>query len=255
MLLAPLIWVVTAAVAYVFWLEKWWFPPPISAFARDFDAKFSLTVTIIGALFLLSQTLLGLLLLRKSGRRSSGNPRLELLWTLATATIFLGLGFASTRTWATNLLSPEPANALKVEVFAKQFAWSYRYPGADGKFGRTAPRFINDAAANPFGIDESDPAGKDDIVTAVLRVPAGRPVALRMRSRDVIHSFFARELRLKQDLVPGMEIPLYFQADKPGTYELACAELCGLGHHQMRSRLIVMTPGDFEEWLQEEGRR
>jgi len=76
-----------------------------------------------------------------------------------------------------------------------------------------------------------------------------------MRSRDVIHNFFVRELRLKQDLVPGMEIPLQFQADKPGTYEVPCSELCGLGHHQMRSVLIVMTPDDFEEWLRQQGVR
>ena len=85
-------------------------------------------------------------------------------------------------------------------------------------------------------------------MSATLRIPAGRQVKLTLTSRDVIHSFFIRELRMKQDLVPGMQIPLHFQADVPGTYEVPCAELCGLGHHQMRTTAIVMLPADFDAW-------
>ncbi len=91
-------------------------------------------------------------------------------------------------------------------------------------------------------------AAKDDIVTANLRIPAGREVLLRLHSRDVIHDFFVRELRTKQDIVPGMEIPLEMRVERPGTYEIACAELCGLGHSQMRSLLIVMTPAEYDQW-------
>jgi cytochrome c oxidase subunit 2 len=154
--------------------------------------------------------------------------------------------------WAAVHLAKAPADAIKVEVLGKQFAWSFRYAGPDGKFGRTDIKLINDAGGNPFGIDDKDPAGNDDIVSSTLHVPAGTPVALTLKSRDVIHSFFVRELRLKQDLVPGMEIPLYFQADKIGSYELACAELCGLGHHQMRSSLEVMSAADFEKWKRQQ---
>ena len=136
---------------------------------------------------------------------------------------------------------------MKIEVMAKQFAWSFRYPGPDGKFGRTDLKLINDAGGNPFGIDDKDPAGKDDIVSASLKVPAGKPIQLIMRSRDVIHNFFVRELRLKQDIVPGMEIPFHFQADVIGVYEVPCSELCGLGHHQMRTTLEVMSAGRFRE--------
>ncbi|HXN25819.1 MAG TPA: cupredoxin domain-containing protein, partial [Candidatus Acidoferrales bacterium] len=99
-----------------------------------------------------------------------------------------------------------------------------------------------------FGLDDKDPASKDDIVSASLKVPIGKPIKLIMHSRDVIHNFFVRELRLKQDIVPGMEIPLYFQADKPGVYEIPCSELCGLGHFQMRSTMEVMSESDFEKW-------
>jgi cytochrome c oxidase subunit 2 len=145
-----------------------------------------------------------------------------------------------------------PADAMPIEVLGKQFAWNFRYPGPDGKFGRTDIKLINDAGGNPFGIDDKDPASKDDITSGSLRVPAGKPIKLILHSRDVIHNFFVRELRLKQDIVPGMEIPFHFQADVPGTYEVPCSELCGLGHHQMRSALIVMPPAEFEKWKADE---
>jgi cytochrome c oxidase subunit 2 len=134
----------------------------------------------------------------------------------------------------------------------KQFAWSFRYAGPDGKFGRLDIKQINDANGNPFGIDASDPAGKDDLTSASLKIPTGKPILLILRSRDVIHNFFVRELRLKQDIVPGMEIPFHFQADTPGTYEVPCSELCGLGHHQMRTTMEVMAEADFEKWKREQ---
>src|SRR5713101_1584671 len=103
-----------------------------------------------------------------------------------------------------------------------------------------------------FGLDPNDPAGKDDLVTPVIAVPVNREVELLIRSKDVTHSFFVRELRLKQDAVPGMLIPIHFTATKIGTYEIACAELCGLGHHQMRSFLQVMAEADYQKWLAEQ---
>jgi cytochrome c oxidase subunit 2 len=175
---------------------------------------------------------------------------MEFLWTAATAVLFIGASLAGMNIWAQVHLSTPPANAIPVEVLAKQFAWSFRYPGPDGKFGRTDLKLINDSAGNPFGLDDKDPAGKDDIVSASLKVPVGAPIHLILHSRDVIHNFFVRELRLKQDIVPGMEIPFYFQADKIGTYEVPCSELCGLGHFQMRTTLQVMSQADFDQWKQ-----
>ena len=162
-----------------------------------------------------------------------------------TAVIFIGLAIAGQGIWAGVHLRSD-ASALKVEVLAKQFAWSYRYAGPDGVFSRTDVKAIDDAGGNPFGV-----VGGDDIVAPILRVPAGRPVELLLKSRDVIHNFFVRELRIKQDVVPGMTIPLRFTADKPGTYEVPCSELCGLGHHQMRGTLVVMPPDEFDAWLRE----
>jgi cytochrome c oxidase subunit 2 len=212
---------------------------------------------VTGVIFILAQAGLGYAIFRFRDRgqpasTSHGNNRLEVLWTSATAVLFVGAVLLSTQLWAGVHLAPEPADPLRVEVNGKQFAWNFRYPGPDGKFGRTDFKLINDTAGNPLGLDDSDPDAKDDIVSPTIKVPAGRPVLLRLRSNDVIHNFFVRELRIKQDLVPGMEIPLRFQADQTGSYEVPCSELCGLGHQQMRTVLDVLTPAEFEKWLREQ---
>jgi cytochrome c oxidase subunit II len=255
MLLAPLVWGVTIATALLFALKPWWFPAAISRHALDYDTQFHRTLLVTGIAFVLVQATLGWFILRYrdrggSARHVPGGARAEAIWTAVTAALFMVLVVTGTRIFASVHLSPPPADAMKVEVLGRQFAWSFRYPGPDGKFGRTALSFVNDAAGNPFGLDPKDPAGKDDVVSASLKVPLGRPVTLVLHARDVIHSFFVRELRIKQDLVPGMEIPLHIRPEKAGVYEVACAELCGLGHHQMRSTLEVMEPEAFEAWLE-----
>lgn len=257
MLLAALVWILTIVICYFFLGHYWWFPPPISQHGQAYDQHFSATLWITGIIFFLDQMALGWVIFRfrDDGKRATythGNNTMEALWTSATAVLFIGLVLLGTRIWAAVHFETAPADALRIEVSAKQFAWSFRYAGPDGQFGRTDIRLINDAAGNPFGIDEKDPAGKDDIVSASVKVPAGKPVLLILKARDVIHNFFVRELRLKQDLVPGMEIPFHFTADKIGVYEVACSELCGLGHHQMRTTLEVMSQADFEKWKRDQ---
>lgn len=257
MLFAGLIWLTAAVVAAAFAMKRWWFPPPINTYAANFDSYFSLNIAVAGIIFFLAQAALGWFIwrFRNQGRRvrhTEGNNRLEVVWTVVTLALFLAASVPSAVLWSRvhlDLLSP---TAMSVELLGQQFAWNVRYPGPDGRYGRTSARFVNDAAGNPFGIDDGDPAGKDDVVSGALRIPAGKPVLLRLHSRDVIHSFFVRELRVKQDLVPGMEIPLKIEADKPGEYEIACSELCGLGHHQMRGLLIVMPPAQFDAWLRQQ---
>ncbi len=255
MLAAGLVWLVTAVTVALFVIQRWWLPEAINAHARSWDTHFGITMWLTGAIFVAAQVALGWVILRyrssdvaaeESG--SHGNNRLEWIWTSAAGILFVGLAVVSTAIWAGVHLDKAPPNSLRIEAVAKQFAWNFRYAGRDAKFGRTKPELINDANGNPFGLDDADPAGRDDIAVASLRVPAGQPVVLLLKSRDVIHNFFVRELRIKQDLVPGMEIPLHFVADKPGTYEVACSELCGLGHHQMRTQLIVMGKEEYDKW-------
>jgi cytochrome c oxidase subunit 2 len=258
MFFAVVIWIVTLLVAAAFAIRRWWFPVAINSHASAFDSYFSVNLVVIGVAFVAVQIALGwaILRFRNRGARAAysvGNHKLEMFWTTLTLALFLGGAIASARMWTSIHLDRTPT-AFRVEVAAKQFAWSFRYAGADGRFGRTDLKLVNDAAGNPFGIDDRDPAGKDDVVGSTIRIPAGVTVELLLRSRDVIHNFFVRELRIKQDVVPGMDIPFRIRADRPGEYEIACSELCGLGHHQMRSVLIVMPPAEFALWLNEQSR-
>jgi cytochrome c oxidase subunit 2 len=218
------------------------------------------TLVVVGIIFFLAQMALGYAILkfRSNGGRaqySHGNNRLEKLWTTATAVLFLGLVLMGAKIWAAVHFDEAPPDAIQIELMAKQFAFNFRYPGPDGKFGKTDLKQVNDAGGNPFGVVDSDPAGKDDIQSASLKIPVGKPIKLIMHSRDVIHNFFVPELRMKQDIVPGMEIPLHFQADKIGVYEVPCSELCGLGHFQMRTTVSVLSEADFEKWKQDQAQK
>lgn len=150
------------------------------------------------------------------------------------------------------LYGTPPANALEIEVVGKQFGWIVRYPGEDGKFGQTLPELVDDMD-NPLGLDDEDPDAEDDIVLdAVMHVPLDRPVVVRLRSHDVLHSFSVAQLRVKQDLIPGLVTSVQFVATRPDTFEIACAELCGLGHYRMRGLLTAESPDAFAKWLSEQ---
>ena len=253
MVFVALIAAVIVAAIFLFSSPPAWFPAPISALASTFDAQFVRTLWLTGFAFFAVQVLLIYVVVRyrQRGRQPAtftGNNRLELVWTSITALLFFGLALMGMPVFTVPRLGPEPPGSEIIEVDAHQFAWNFRYPGPDGKFGRTSLNLISDAGGNPLGLDPSDPAAKDDIVVSTLRVPVGRDVVLTLKSRDVIHDFFVRELRVKQDAVPGMEIPYRFHADKTGAFEIACAELCGLGHSQMRAVMLVMPAADYEQW-------
>lgn len=253
MLLAALLAALVVAAIFLFAAPPAWFPSPISVLASAFDAQFHRTLWLTGFAFLAVQILLILIVLRfrrngKAPAEFTGNRRLELLWTAVTALLFFGLALMGMPVFTVPRLGPELPGSEMIEVNAHQFAWNFRYPGPDGQFGRTDLRLISDAGGNPLGLDPSDPRGKDDIVVSTLRVPVGRDIVLTLKSRDVIHDFFVRELRVKQDVVPGMDIPYRFRADRTGTFEIACAELCGLGHSQMRAVMLVVPAADYDRW-------
>ncbi|MDQ6708666.1 MAG: cytochrome C oxidase subunit II [Acidobacteriota bacterium] len=256
MALPLLLGILAAITGFLFFNPPAWFPHPISLAGTQYDQQFQFTLWATGFIFFAAQLLLAFLIWRfRQTRRNPGPPLhthgsrpVELLWTAAAAALFAGLALSGTRIWAGVHFPPPPRNAEIIEVYAHQFAWSFRYPGPDGKFGRTDIHLIDDAGQNPFGLDERDPAAQDDILSSSLKVPAGKEVSLVLHARDVIHDFFVRELRLKQDIVPGMEISYRFRAEKLGTYEIACSELCGLGHSQMRATMEVMPQGEFDRW-------
>ena len=157
MLLAPIVWVLTVVVMYFFAAKVWWFPPPINQHGLAYDAQFMRTLVITGFIFFLAQFALGWVIFRyrDDGKRASyshGNNKLEALWTTATAVLFVGIVLIGTKIWvAVHLAEPDP-NAMQIELMAKQFAFAFRYPGPDGKFGSTDLKQVNDAAGNPFGL-------------------------------------------------------------------------------------------------------
>ena len=139
-----------------------------------------------------------------------------------------------------------------VRVVAQQFAWNIHYPGADGIFGKTDVSLINEQT-NPVGLDRSDPNAADDITTLnQLHLPVDKPVIIHLSSKDVLHSFYLPEMRVKQDAIPGMSIPLWFKPVKIGNWEIACAQLCGLGHYRMRGFLNIHSQNDYDAWLKEQ---
>ena len=145
---------------------------------------------------------------------------------------------------------PTEAESVNVRVIAEQFAWSFHYPGPDGKFGRTAPELV--APDNLIGLDPNDPAGKDDVVTTnEFHMPVNKPVITTVSSKDVIHSWNIPVLRVKQDTIPGARIPVWFEATQTGKYEIACAQLCGLGHYRMRGEVTIESQEEFAKWLKE----
>jgi cytochrome c oxidase subunit II len=161
--------------------------------------------------------------------------------------------------------SENDQQVVNVRVVGEQFAWNVHYPGVDGRFGRTDVKLVS--ADNPLGLDRSDPLAKDDVTTInQLTVPVDRPVLVHLSSKDVIHSFGLYEMRVKQDAIPGLDIPVWFvpnvttedmrrKLNKPDfEYEITCSQLCGLGHFRMRGFVNVKTDAEFKAWLADEAK-
>jgi cytochrome c oxidase subunit II len=251
----------TVVTCGLFVLHPWWFPASISTFAPAIDRQFTLTFVICGSLLALAQLTLAYFVWRY--RKQAGETpiaftgaHLEHAWAGVVTVLFLGLGVTGYRVWARAAFQgPAAPGTLRVEVWGEQFEWYFRYPGQDGQFGPAHPTLMNDATGNSLGLDrEHDVASRDDIVTATLALPVGQPVELILRSKDVIHSFFVRELRLKQDVIPGTIAALRFTTESMGRYEIVCSELCGLGHYKMHADLEAMTPVHFQKWLSEQAK-
>ena len=236
----------------------WWLPPQGSTFAPQIDGMFTAILVITGITFVLVEVGLIWFIFRyreRPGRKAfytHGNTSAEIIWTAIPAVTMVILGLASNGLWVKiKGRNSVPANAFPIGVHAKQFEWWFTYPGPDGKLGRVSPDLVV-KTTNPTGLDPADPASHDDIVVRnQLHVPVGRPVVVYLTAEDVIHSFYVPEFRVRQDVVPGMEIKAWFEATVPGTYELGCSQLCGLGHYKMRAQVTVHTQADFDSWLQQ----
>jgi len=170
-------------------------------------------------------------------------------WTEAGVALVevLLLAAFSIPAWASRANPPEQG-ALVVRVVAQQFSWLIHYPGADGEFGRTDPALLS--AENPSGIDRSSPHAADDVVAInEMHLPVGRNVIVQLSARDVIHSFGVPAMRVKQDAIPGVMTPVWFTPTLEGQFDIACSQLCGLGHYRMRGVITVERPEQFATWL------
>jgi cytochrome c oxidase subunit II len=162
------------------------------------------------------------------------------------------LVFYAIPAWAKRVKAlPSESEAVVVRVISEQFAWNIHYPGPDGKFGRTDIKLVS--ADNPIGLDRTDPNAKDDITTInQLNLPVDRPVLIHLSSKDVIHSFAVYEMRVKQDAIPGMSIPVWFIPNRIGEYEITCSQLCGLGHFRMRGFVTIQSAANYQKWYDDQ---
>lgn len=214
---------------------SWWLPENVSTYGQDIDYLFNLIYYITGAVFILvAATMIAFLVMYRyrEGRRARyihGNTTVEIVWTVVPTLILVVLTVLSLPTWARIKMQIPPSD-LTIEVMAKQFNWIVTYPGPDGKFGTDDDKTFDNE----------------------IHVPVGKPVVLVLKAKDVIHSLFLPNLRFKQDMVPGREIHGWFEATKPGKYEMPCAELCGFGHSGMRGWLYVHTPEEYQQWVKKQ---
>jgi cytochrome c oxidase subunit 2 len=253
---------ITFASTFFFVAKTWWFPLGASASAAALDHQFVNTGIAMGVAFVVAQVGLGILLWKYRDRGSSeraqyysGETRPEILVIVFAAVLFMaldiGVDLLGGHLWAAERFRPAAAGATQVEVNGMQFAWYFRYPGPDGKFGATKPE-LEDASTGgegAVGLDTSDPAAKDDVVSGVMVVPVSREVEVILRAHDVIHSFAVPAMRFKQDAVPGLAIHMHFTPTRTGDFELVCSQLCGLGHYKMHGIVRVVTQEEFDKWL------
>lgn len=213
----------------------WWLLSNPSSLGRQVDHLFLVILYITGAVFIGTQLALAWAAwagAARPGREavySHGSKRLELIWTVIPAAILVFITLYQLKPWADiKFVSGKPAGNPLAEVTGRQFQWTVRYPGPDGVIGT-----------------EDDLHAVND-----LRMVRGEPAVVLLKSQDVIHSFFLPQMRIKQDALPGLTTPVWFDVDRSGRYELVCAELCGWGHYKMRATLTVYeTQADFDRWM------
>ncbi len=234
----------------------WWFPfngptgmTAASPLGKKIDSLFYMILYITTATFIGTQVALGYVLFKGAAATdegstskawySHGSHNLEVIWTVVPACVLLFIALYQMDVWAEYRVKTsfpqETQRGAIAEVTARQFEWRIRYPGLD-KDGKPLPLMPKPQPTDLYTVND-------------LHAPVGTPVMIILQSEDVLHSFFLPELRLKQDAVPGLDIPVWFEADKSGEYTLLCAELCGWGHYKMKARMVAEPEEQYLEFL------
>jgi len=233
-----------------------WLPPLASRHGAGIDRMLVYLLIATGALLLAGHAVLAAFIFRFARAERVtfrlASPRVERGWGLALGLLMTivaegGVLAIGLPVFDEYFVTAPPADAIQVEITGEQFLWNMRYPGADGRFGRTDSALIG--PTNPLGLDPKDGASADDrLEMNNLYLEKGRAVAVVLRSKDVIHSFFLPHFRVKQDAMPGMRIPIWFVPTTEGEYEIACAELCGLAHYRMKGKVHVLSKEAYRTW-------
>ena len=216
---------------------SWFMDQSASTIGPEIDRLYYAILVITGIVFFATELTLVWFLFKyrhREGRKAEfihGNTKAEIVWTTVPAIIVLAIALASRSVWA-EVKDPEliPPNSMPVKIVAKQFEWNVTYPGSDGELE----------------------TGDDFTVRNRLDIPVDRPTRLVMYAEDVIHSFFVPDFRLKQDVVPGMEMHMWFEPTRTGVFPIGCAELCGIGHSRMRGTLTVHSADDYQTWMNQQ---
>ena len=233
-----------------------WWQTPIASNWGSIDNALNITLYICAIAFVGLNLFLALALLKyraRDGHKAHYDPenvRLEKQLTFWTGIGIAGMLAPGLLAW--NEYVTVPDNAAVIEATGQQWQWGFRFPGPDGVLGTAAVAHMT--PENSFGINPKDPHGRDDILieTNELHMPIGKPVKMVLRSKDVLHDFYVPQFRAKMDLVPGIVTYFWMTPTRTGTFEILCAELCGVGHHQMRGTVVVEEQAAFDAWLAEQ---
>ncbi len=244
-------------------------PKSASDHGNDIDLLWNWSMGIIIAVFLLTQPILFYFAYKYRGRKEgkavhfAHSNKLELIWTIVPAVVLAGLILYGIKTWS-KVMNGDTEGALVVEVYSRQFDWTFRYAGEDNTLGYAHPSMIE--GANILGVDMKDEFSSDDIVTTELHLPKDRPVILKFRSQDVIHSAYLPHFRVQMNTVPGMVTQFAFtptvsteeMREETGNpefqYVLLCNKICGTAHYNMQRDVIVESDQDFESWMKEQSK-
>ncbi|PCI59686.1 MAG: cytochrome-c oxidase [Kordiimonadales bacterium] len=249
-----LVLLVIITVLFTFF-SPWWFTPLASNWGSIDDALI-ITFAITGFVFVAVTLFMALAIFKfhhKEGRKAAFEPENKKLenWLIAVTSLgIVGMLAPGLVVWA-DYVNP-PSNAAIFETVGQQWSWNFRLPGKDGKLGRAAVQFVN--YDNPLGVDPNDPVGQDDLIIegGEMHLPIDQPVKVYLRSLDVLHDFYVPQFRAKMDMVPGMVTFFWFTPTRTGEFEILCAELCGIGHSQMRGIVIVEQVEEYQTWLSEQ---
>lgn len=246
-----LIAIVIASVLFHF-ASPWW-ATSLASNWQQMDDTLTITLVVTGIFFVVIIFFLAYTLLRyrhRDGGRAAYEPENKRLerWLIGVTTVGIALLLAPGLLVYAKYINP-PGDALVLEVLGLQWQWHYRFPGTDGKLGLTDMRFVS--AANPFGLNPGDPAGQDDflVVGDEVHLPLNKPVKVLLRSHDVLHDFYVPPFRARMNIVPGQVSTFWFMPTVLGRYEAMCAQLCGVGHSNMRGYVVVEDEAAFQSWL------